>query len=693
MHSGNPQTRRRLLEFAIGVPIGSLSALGCLLCYTTGYGGALGALTCAALGAAAIVVAMVALVRLLRLTTDSVDGAHRPPMTGGGIPVATVMPPHRDHPSDPLTHWAQTLPISPSVETSGAVFANHSDAVLVTDRSGFITYSNPSATDLLGWSASELRSRPLPALIDSAHQPDLCIQDLINRSQEIGLRVKDGNTVLVLLTGSSFAKSDAGAPGAAPSPTTDEYCVFVARDVIEKHHREHRVSYVARYDSLTNLPNRIRFQHLLQQAIERADRSDQSLAVLYFDLDRFKDINDSFGHPAGDRALQILSERLLQILPAGTALGRLAGDEFGAFIEGVSQQDDPMVLELLSREVINDVSRAFFMADTEIYLTTSIGIAQYPADGTNAVELVRNADAAMYHAKQSGGGGYAFYTTGMNAEAVERLILKSRLRRGLQNNEFSLLYQPKIDLRTGSVVSAEALLRWRVPGRGDIPPAQFIPLAETTGLIMPIGTWVLRRVCEDYRRWRLDGRAPARVSANVSLREIEQPGFVEQCAAIFDEFGVSGKCIELEITETTLMANTQRTIDTLDKLHALGVSISIDDFGTGYSSLSTLQRLPVEQLKIDQSFVSNITQTPHNALLVKTMIEMARNLQLEVVAEGVQNQIQAEFLRIQGCHYAQGDWAGAPMTAAEFAQNLLSPIRQFETPNPAQPVGAAVHPD
>ena len=415
----------------------------------------------------------------------------------------------------------------------------------------------------------------------------------------------------------------------------------------------------------------MQFQHLLQQAIARAHRNHTSLALMYLDLDRFKDVNDTFGHAAGDRTLEILSERLTRVAPKGAVVGRLAGDEFALFLENLPPGADARpALAAMGRQLLDDVSRAFFLNDNEVYLTVSVGIALCPDDAGNTIDLIRNADAAMYHSKQGGGGTYAFYAPDMNAAAVERLILKSKLRRSLERDEFVILYQPKIDLTTGLIAGAEALLRWRLPGHGDIPPAHFIPLAEQTNLILPIGEWVLRRVCTDYSGWSQAVAKPGRISINLSLKQLQQASFITRFASVFREHGVSPDCLELEITETTLMANAPRTVNMLAELHDLGIHLSIDDFGTGFSSLSALQQLPVETLKIDQSFVRKVATDSDDATLVRTIIEMGRNLEMEVVAEGVETREQLEALREHGCHYAQGRLFGEPMTATDF-QGLL----------------------
>jgi diguanylate cyclase (GGDEF)-like protein/PAS domain S-box-containing protein len=562
------------------------------------------------------------------------------------------------------------------------VLNSMTDAVLVTSPDGHITRANDAAVLLFGWPEGELIGRDVAALMAADERRNFVLERAVRETREFMICTRDGDTVPVSLSGSTIAGTKVvAAPdddGHGPEQPF-EGCIFVARDITERKRAERRIRYLARYDTLTKIPNRMQFQHLLQQAIARAHRSGTTLALLYLDLDRFKDVNDTFGHAAGDRTLEILSERLTRIVPKGAVVGRLAGDEFAVFIENLPAGDCRPTLAAAARQMLDDVSRAFFLNDTEVYLTLSVGIALCPDDAGNTIDLIRNADAAMYHSKQNGGGSYAFYAPEMNAEAVERLILKSKLRRSLERDEFVILYQPKVEIESGRIAGAEALLRWRLPGHGDIPPAHFIPLAEQTNLILPIGEWVLRRVCADYRSWCERVPDPGRVSINLSLKQLQQASFITRFASVFREYGVPPRCLELEITETTLMSNAPRTVRMLGELHDLGISLSIDDFGTGFSSLSALQQLPVETLKIDQSFVRNAAVDGQDATLVRTIIEMGRNLDMQVVAEGVETLEQLEFLRARHCHYAQGRLFGEPLSA-EALLELLAAQQRGQTP-------------
>jgi diguanylate cyclase (GGDEF)-like protein/PAS domain S-box-containing protein len=542
------------------------------------------------------------------------------------------------------------------------VLNSMTDAVLLTSPDGHVKRANDAAAQLLGWSDQELNGRDFGSLVAPELREQFQFAEAATETRETALVTRGGESVPVSLSGSTIDAEDPQFQGV----------LFVARNIADRKRAERRIRYLARYDALTKIPNRMQFQHLLQQAIARAHRSGHALALLYLDLDRFKDVNDTFGHAAGDRTLEILSERLTRVLPPDATVGRLAGDEFAIFVENLpsdagAERDGggPKggALAGIARQILDDVSRVFYLNNNEVYLTCSIGIALCPADASNTIDLIRNADAAMYHSKQNGGGTYAFYAAEMNAAAVERLMLKSKLRRSLERDEFVMLYQPKVDLRDGRVSGAEALIRWRLPGHGDIPPSQFIPLAEETNLILPIGEWVLKRVCSDYRRLRDTVADPGRISINLSLKQLKQASFIPRFASVFREHGVSPTAFELEITETTLMDDARHTVPLLDELYAMGIHLSIDDFGTGYSSLSALQQMPVETLKIDQSFVRDAATDKSDATLVKTIIEMGKNLEMEVVAEGVETREQLEFLRERGCHYAQGRLFGEPMSA------------------------------
>ena len=531
------------------------------------------------------------------------------------------------------------------------------DAVFVTSPEGVIRLVNSAALKLLGYGEEELLGRGIAAILEERERAGFDLLQAAHETRETVVRTRAGQTIPVSFTGSVIASDDPQFQGN----------IFVARNITDRKRAERRIRYLARYDALTKLPNRMQFYHVLQQTIARALRSGQIVAVLYLDMDRFKEVNDTFGHGAGDRVLEVLSERLVRAVPKETVVGRLAGDEFALTVDGLpADADNRGPLAQLSRAILTEVSRPFQLNQQEVFLTASLGIAICPRDAENVIDLIRNADAAMYYSKQNGGNTFAFYSPEMNAAAVERLMLKSKLRRALERDELEIRYQPKVDLRNGRIIGAEALLRWRLPGHGDIPPSQFIPLAEETNLILDIGEWVLNRVCMDYRQMQSEGGDPGRISLNLSLKQLRQASFILRCRSVFRRHGVSPTAFELEITETTLMADAQRTVRLLDELFAMGLHLSIDDFGTGYSSLSALQQFPIGTLKIDQSFVRDASEDAGDATIVRTIIEMGRSLGMEVIAEGVESRAQLEFLRSNACLYAQGRLFGEPCTAAEL---------------------------
>lgn len=536
-----------------------------------------------------------------------------------------------------------------------------SDAVLVTSPEGIVKSCNEATQRLLGYQESELLDKPLVGFIDEVHRSAFDLTGSAPEARETVLRTASGQTIPVSMASSRISTQDPQFEGN----------IYVARNITERKRAERRIRYLARYDTLTKMPNRMQFQHLLQQSIARARRSQRSLALLYLDLDRFKEVNDTFGHAAGDRTLEILSERLTRNLSKDTVIGRLAGDEFAIFIDDLPMDvDNRSGIGALARTLLDEISRTFYVNQQEVYLTASVGVAICPYDAENVIDLIRNADAAMYHSKQNGGNSCAFYVPEMNAAAVERLMLKSKLRRALERDELVILYQSKVDLRSGRVVGAEALLRWRLPGHGDISPSHFIPLAEETSLILDIGEWVLNRVCSDYREWQKAVPEPGRIAVNLSLRQLKQSSFISRCRAVFRKHGVSPTCFELEVTETTLMTDPKRTIGLLNELYAMGLNLAIDDFGTGYSSLSALQQFPIGTLKIDQSFVRDVAVDSDDAAIVRTIIDMGRSLDLEVIAEGVEAGEQLEFLRRHGCYYAQGRLFGDAMEADKLLEIL-----------------------
>ncbi|MBI5499225.1 MAG: EAL domain-containing protein [Deltaproteobacteria bacterium] len=414
---------------------------------------------------------------------------------------------------------------------------------------------------------------------------------------------------------------------------------------------------LAYYDSVTGLPNRILFRDRLVQSIERSRRTGLSLAVLFLDLDEFKQVNDTLGHVTGDRVLAEIGQRLLAALRASDTVSRLGGDEFTVLLPDVAAADAAGI----ARKIIVAVRAPLAMGDPSIQISTSVGIAMYPQDAATPDALLHLADGAMYTVKANGRNDYRFHSPDVQALAVEAVRREQELRLALDKGQFVLHYQPLFDLRTGRVRAVEALLRWNHPRLGLLKPGRFLPLAERSRLIVPLGEWVMTRAFGRARAWREAGDPPVRMAVNVSPQQLEQPHAADRIAALLIETGFPPSLVELEITETTAMADPEKTSETLAELTALGIRIAIDDFGTGYSSLEYLQRFPLATLKMDRSFIRGLTDDPAACTLVSTMIGMARNMKLDVVAEGVETREQFEFLIAGGCDLGQGYLLGRPM--------------------------------
>ena len=465
-------------------------------------------------------------------------------------------------------------------------------------------------------------------------------------------------------------------PLANPKFAESVFQVFAARAANEldrKHaeqelrQSEERLQHLAHYDHLTHLPNRVLFLDRLEQALARARWHKRIVAVLFVNLDRFKVINDTVGHPIGDRVLKVIAERLNAAVREGDTVARLGGDEFAVALADLAEAHDvPRVAE----KIIAALHPPMVIDEREFFVTASIGVSLHPGDGDDAETLLRNADIAMYRAKEKGKNNFQFYSPAMNAEAPKRLALETDLRRALERREYLLHYQPKVDLATGRVAGMEALLRWQHPKQGLISPLDFIPLLEETGLIVPVGEWVLRSACAQNKSWQEAGHAPLRVAVNLSARQFKQTGLVETVRVVLAETGLDPRFLELELTESILLEHTGESLATLRKFHDMGIHLALDDFGTGYSSLSYLKRFPIDSLKIDRSFVRDITTNPDDATIARTVIAMAHNLRMMAVAEGVETQEQLEFLRAHQCDQMQGYYFSRPLTAEVFAQLL-----------------------
>jgi diguanylate cyclase (GGDEF)-like protein len=434
-----------------------------------------------------------------------------------------------------------------------------------------------------------------------------------------------------------------------------------------------QMSHMAKHDVLTNLPNRRLLNDRLGRAIALAHRNGTRLAVMFIDLDRFKHINDSLGHAIGDQVLRSVSDRLAASVRSSDTVSRHGGDEFVVLCAELEHAEDAAIS---AAKIIAAVSAAMYVGGHEIFMTCSVGVSLYPDDGANGPALITNADSAMYHAKAGGANTYRFFKAAMNARAVERQFIEEHLRHAVEQQQFVLHYQPKVDLKTQAVIGAEALIRWQHPERGLVPPAGFVSIAEQCGLIVPIGRWVLREACRQARAWQDAGLPPLSVSVNVSAIELQSDTFLEGVRQILEETGLEAPYLELELTESVLMEHSEANIAILHVLRSMGVKLAIDDFGTGYSSLSYLTRLPIDALKVDQSFVRQLVPDAQGdfkssaALIVSAVIGLGKSLRHRVIAEGVETREQLAFLQTLECGEGQGFFFSRPLVTEQFARVL-----------------------
>jgi diguanylate cyclase (GGDEF)-like protein len=453
--------------------------------------------------------------------------------------------------------------------------------------------------------------------------------------------------------------------------------VIVFRDVSEARRRAIQNTHLAEHDILTGLPNRLLLNDRIGQAIALAKRHVTPMAMLFLDLDGFKHINDSLGHSAGDKLLQSVADRLIHCVRDADTVSRQGGDEFIVLLSEMDQADDA---ETLAKKIIFSVAQPHPINGHDLHVTTSIGISLYPEDGLDAETLIKGADTAMYIAKENGRDTFRFFEPAMNARAVERQSIEASLRRALERKEFVLHYQPRVDLRTGEITGAEALIRWMHPTRGLISPDQFIAVAEDCGLILPIGNWVLREACWQARVWQEAGLPLGTIAVNVSAMEFRGENFLNGVFSALHDTNISPGSLELELTESVLMKHAAASEVILNTLRVSGVRLAVDDFGTGYSSLSYLSKFSIDALKIDQSFVRQITATPEETTIVRAVLGMARSLKLQVIAEGVENRAELVFLRAHQCDEAQGYYFSPPVSAQQFTKLLETGFSQARFP-------------
>ena len=542
-----------------------------------------------------------------------------------------------------------------------SLFDHNQDALYTLDTQGRFLSSNPACRLVTGYDADDLQNVRLSQLVvpEFYEKAIECFQKTLHgepQHHEIAIYAKSGQrielywkTVPIIVNGEVI-----GIYG-------------LAKDITAQKAKEEQMRRMAFFDILTDLPNRMMFEEQLQKEIEHARAEGQKLAVMFMDLDRFKMINDTFGHGIGDRLLQAVAERLNSCVQRDHAFARISGDEFTLILPNLAVAEDAIHV---AQHILDTLERPFMLEGNELFITTSIGISLYPSDGLDIESLVKNADTAMYRAKEQGRNNYQLYRTAMNEHIIQRVTMETDLRKALERGEFELYYQPQVNVRSRNLIGLEALVRWNHPTRGMVSPSEFIPLAEETGLIVPLGEWVLQTACQQVKHWQGNGFHNMRAAVNLSARQFQRDDLVGTVERVLKETGLDPKCLDLEITESVTMHNVDRAIVTLNELKNLGIHISLDDFGTGYSSLSYLKHFPIHMLKIDQSFVRDITTDPDDAAIATSIIAMAHSLKLNVIAEGVETEEHREYLLQQGCAEMQGYLFSPPLPVAKLEEWL-----------------------
>ena len=548
-------------------------------------------------------------------------------------------------------------------QLSAKAFESLAEGILVTDDKRRIVSVNKALCTITGYEAEELMDQSPSMLSSGRHDPAFYeamwkeIESTGFWHGEIWDRRKNGEIFPELLSISAVV-DEAGKVS---------HYVGVCTDISSLKAYEERLRYQAQHDALTGLPNRFQFQERFEEMLARADRRGAQIAVMMLDLDRFKHVNDSLGHASGDQLLQEAAARLASCLRKVDVIGRFGGDEFAVLLDGINGQQSAAIVASRLQAVF---AAPFSLSGHDIFVSSSIGISCYPADAADAETLLKNADAAMYRAKAEGRNGYQYFSADINARALDNLMMSSGLRLAIERGELVLHYQPRIDLRSGKISGAEALVRWQHPELGLLPPGRFIPMAEEMGLIEAVGDWVLREACRQVRKWQDAGLELARVGVNLSARQFAQPDFCAHVAAILEESGAPGGCLEFELTESMVMQRPDQITLVLKGLKGMGIALSIDDFGTGYSSLSYLKRFPLDYLKIDRSFVKDLPDSIEDIAITSAIIALSRSLGLEVIAEGIETGAQRDLLRDQGCHAGQGFLFSKPVAPAEVERLL-----------------------
>ncbi len=545
-------------------------------------------------------------------------------------------------------HEEETRKLSSAIEQTG-------DAIMITDPDGTIEYLNPAVEHLSGYSKAELLGKNVSLIKSGKH--DKAFFENLWKTLQAGQAFQD-----VLINrkkdGSLFYEEMVITPLEDNAGNITHY-ISTGRDISERIKTQERLYHLAYHDLLTKLPNRAFFMERLNHAMQGVHSKDTLLGILFMDLDRFKNINDSLGHDVGDKLLQAFSIRIRKCLREVDTVARLSGDEFVVLLEGMTSREDAV---MICRKILEATAQAFLIEGRELFITTSIGISLYPQDGRDGFTLMKNADIAMYRAKELGRNDYQFYDAEMSVMSASQLNLETQLRGALERGEFALYYQPQVSGGYHQITGVEALLRWHHPEMGMIYPKEFVPMLEETGLIIPVGEWVLKTAVMQARAWQLAGIVPARVAVNLSSRQINGSRLVEKIFSLLKSSKLDPGILELEMTESLLMENKPLTLGILKKLSGAGIRLSIDDFGTGYSSLAYLKRFPIDTLKIDGSFIRDITTNQDDAAIVQAIIALATSLKMEVVAEGVETREQLRFLEDQHCQKIQGFFFNPPLS-------------------------------
>ncbi|ANC79464.1 diguanylate cyclase [Fictibacillus phosphorivorans] len=541
-----------------------------------------------------------------------------------------------------------------------SVIESANDSIILSDRTGTIISWNKGAELLFGFNEKEALGKNLQIIIPykfrKAHKEGMERYLLSGEPKVIGNTVeleglrKDGSEFPIELSLAAWQEED------------QVYFSSIIRDITERKRNEKKINQMVYRDPLTGLPNRLLLNDRLTQALELADENKQTIGIMFIDLDRFKYINDTLGHAVGDQLLIEIAKRIQACVGKNDTVCRQGGDEFIVLIPNTTADE----VSKIAQQIVDLFSSSVMVNEQELFVTPSIGIAMYPGDGRDIETLIKNADTAMYRVKEQGKNNFQFYTPEMNEAVTKKMKLEIGLRKALERDEFKIVYQPQIDVETGDIIGVEALLRWHHPEWGTISPAEFIPIAEETGLILQIGEWVLHGACRQNKAWQDAGYTPLRMAVNISSRQFQQSDLVERVSRILNETELAPQYLELELTES-IIQDSKYAVAKMQLLKEMGIHLSIDDFGTGYSSLSYLKTFPIHTLKIDQSFTRNIYADSKDASLVETIIAMAHNLDLKVIAEGVETEEQLQFLQQKQCNEAQGYYFSRPISAEELA--------------------------